>query len=96
MLNKKNTCAIQNAQRIASIFDLFRYIIPLVSAHRGGPVKGFPENGANILSSDRHIEAGIQLMKFADDKKLKSKHIKLEKGNKLKRRFKIESPFLYN
>ena len=37
------------------------------------------ENGANILSSDRHIEAGIQLKKFADDKKLKSKHIKIQK-----------------
>ena len=37
------------------------------------------ENGANILSSDRHIEAGIQLMKYADDKKLKSKHIKIRK-----------------
>jgi glycerophosphoryl diester phosphodiesterase len=37
------------------------------------------ENGANILSSDRHIEAGIQLMKYANDKKLKSKHIKIRK-----------------
>ena len=37
------------------------------------------ENGANILSSDRHIEAGMQLKKFADDKKLKSKHIKIRK-----------------
>jgi glycerophosphoryl diester phosphodiesterase len=37
------------------------------------------ENGANILSSDRHIEAGIQLRKFADDKKLKSKHIRIRK-----------------
>lgn len=35
------------------------------------------ENGANILSSDRHIEAGIQLTKFANNKKLKSKHIKI-------------------
>ena len=37
------------------------------------------ENGANILSSDRHIEAGMQLKKFADDKKLKSKHIRIRK-----------------
>jgi len=37
------------------------------------------ENGANVLSSDRHIEAGIQLTKFANDKKLKSKHIKIRK-----------------
>lgn len=37
------------------------------------------ENGANILSSDRHIEAGIQLRKYADHKKLKSKHIKIRK-----------------
>ena len=37
------------------------------------------ENGANILSSDRHIAAGKQLTKFADDKKLKSKHIKIQK-----------------
>ena len=36
------------------------------------------ENGANVLSSDRHIEAGIQLMMYADDKKLKSKHIKIQ------------------
>ena len=36
-------------------------------------------NGANILSSDRHIEAGIQLKKFADNRKLKSKHIKIKK-----------------
>ena len=37
------------------------------------------ENGANILSSDRAVEAGIQLTKFAADKKLKSKHIKIRK-----------------
>jgi glycerophosphoryl diester phosphodiesterase len=37
------------------------------------------ENGANILSSDRHIETGIQLTKFANDKKLKSKHIQIKK-----------------
>lgn len=37
------------------------------------------ENGANILSTDRHIEAGIQLTKFANDKKLKSKHIKVRR-----------------
>jgi len=37
------------------------------------------ENGANILSSDRHIEAGIQLTKYAADKKMKSKHIKIRK-----------------
>lgn len=36
------------------------------------------ENGANILSSDRHIEAGIQLTKFANDKKLNSKYIKIK------------------
>lgn len=36
-------------------------------------------NGANILSSDRHIEAGMQMTKFAADKKLKSKHIKIKK-----------------
>jgi glycerophosphoryl diester phosphodiesterase len=37
------------------------------------------ENGTNILSTDRHIEAGIQLTKFANDKKLKSKHIKIKR-----------------
>ena len=37
------------------------------------------ENEANILSSDRHIEAGIQLKKFANNKKLRSKHIKIQK-----------------
>lgn len=37
------------------------------------------ENGATILSSDRHIEAGIQLTNYANDKKLKSKHIKIKK-----------------
>jgi glycerophosphoryl diester phosphodiesterase len=37
------------------------------------------ENGATILSSDRQIEAGIQLTKFANDKKLKSKNIKMKK-----------------
>ncbi|MGL2995066.1 glycerophosphodiester phosphodiesterase family protein [Flavobacterium sp. TSSA_36] len=33
-------------------------------------------NGATILSSDRIIEAGVQLQKYAKDNKLRSKHIK--------------------
>ena len=36
-------------------------------------------NGANVLSSDRNVEAGKQLMKYATDKKLKSKHIVIKK-----------------
>jgi glycerophosphoryl diester phosphodiesterase len=33
-------------------------------------------NGATVLSSDRSKEVGIQLMKYAKDNKLRSKHIK--------------------
>ncbi|OUL63230.1 glycerophosphodiester phosphodiesterase family protein [Flavobacterium sp. AJR] len=36
-------------------------------------------NGANVLSSDRNVEAGKQLLKYATDKKLKSKHIVIKK-----------------
>ena len=37
------------------------------------------ENGANVLSSDRPVEAGKQLHKYVLDKKIKSKYIKLVK-----------------
>jgi glycerophosphoryl diester phosphodiesterase len=36
------------------------------------------ENGANVLSTDRNVEAGKQLTQFADDRKLKSKHIVIQ------------------
>lgn len=36
-------------------------------------------NGADVLSTDRNVEAGKQLMKYATDKKLKSKHIVVKK-----------------
>ena len=54
-------------------------LIAAVSLYADQVAIFYIENGANILSSDRHIEAGIQLMKYADDKKLKSKHIKIRK-----------------
>jgi glycerophosphoryl diester phosphodiesterase len=37
------------------------------------------ENGATILSSDRPVQAGKQVAKFTNDKKLKSRHIKIIK-----------------
>jgi glycerophosphoryl diester phosphodiesterase len=37
------------------------------------------ENGANILSSNRPVEAGKELEKYVKDKKLKSKYIKVVK-----------------
>lgn len=37
------------------------------------------EKGANVLSSDRPVEAGKQLQKYVLDKKIKSKYIKLVK-----------------
>lgn len=37
------------------------------------------ENGANVLSSDRHVEAGKQLKKYVKDKGIRSNYIKVVK-----------------
>lgn len=37
------------------------------------------ENGANVLSSDRHVEAGKQLERYVKDKGIKSQYIKVVK-----------------
>lgn len=67
------------SRKIASILGTMGNIDKSAAANGDDLYYKLIENGANILSSDRHVEAGIQLTKFADDKNLNSKHIKIKK-----------------
>jgi glycerophosphoryl diester phosphodiesterase len=66
------------SRKIASILGTMGNLDKSAAAKGDALYYKLIENGANILSSDRHIEAGIQLMKYAADKQLKSKHIKIQ------------------
>lgn len=68
-----------HSRKIACILGTMGNIDKSAAAKGDGLYYKLIENGANILSSDRHIEAGIQLTKYADVRKLKSKHIKIKK-----------------
>lgn len=76
---KKEVLDYMHSRKITAILGTMGNIDKSAVANGDGIYYKLIENGATYLSSDRPTEAGIQLAKYAADKKLKSKFIKFPK-----------------
>ncbi|CAM4158195.1 glycerophosphodiester phosphodiesterase family protein [Flavobacterium antarcticum] len=73
---KKETYLYLQSRNIPSILGTMGNIDKSAAANGDVLYYKLIENGANILSSDRHVEAGKELEKYVKDKGIESKYIK--------------------
>ena len=73
---KRETYLYLQSRNISSILGTMGNIDKSAAANGDVLYYKLIENGANILSSDRHVEAGKELEKYVKDKGIESKYIK--------------------